>query len=244
MSIFRRIFNFEKAKVEQLEKRLSQRHPIGAGFPLIGTLRHAGHDYSAKVVDMSSNGLGITLTAGSAPPPGHHVEFQLALEQHRLELEARIAHQQARDPGRYIGLSLVFPEFERQKAYLQLLQPVVIGQSLRPMPAEGIFQDDPRFLKQGYSGDADNQLTVWLDRVQALSLHRFEFRMQNYFCRGGLATGQTEAGEMGADGAVLETSGGLHEEILHLFRWVVMNLSAEVPENVRDFLRRFAQQAR
>lgn len=244
MSIFRRIFNFEKSKVEQLEKRLSQRHPIGAGFPLQGTLRHAGRDYSAKVVDMSSNGLGLTLAAGVAPPAGHHVQFQLALEHHRLELEARIAHQQARDPGQYVGLSLVFPEFERQKSYLQLLQPVVIGQSLRPMPAEGIFQDDPRLLKQGYSGDADNQLTVWLDREQGLALHSFEFRMQNYFCRGGLATGRTEAGEMGASGPVLETSGGLHEEILQLFRWVVMNLSAEVPDQVRDFLRRFAQQAR
>jgi hypothetical protein len=244
MSIFRRIFNFEKSKVEQLEKRLNQRHPVGAGFPVLGTLRHAGRDYSAKVVDISSNGLGITLATDAAPPPGHHVQFQLALDHHRLELDARIAHQQARDPGRYVGLSLVFPEFDRQKSYLQLLQPVVIGQSLRPMPAEGIFQDDPRFLKQGYSGDADNQLTVWLDHQQALAPYRFEFRMQNYFCRGGPGIGSTEAGEMGASGPVLETSGGLHAEILQLFRWVVMNLSAEVPDNVRDFLRRFAEHAR
>lgn len=244
MSIFRRIFNFEKASVEQLEKRLSQRHPIGAGFPLQGTLRNAGRDHSVKVIDMSSNGLGLIVAPGSTPSPGHHVQFQLALDHHRLELDARIAHQQDRDSGEYIGLSLVFPEFEQQKTYLQLLQPVVMGQSLRPMPAEGIFQDDPRFLKQGYTGNADNQLTVWLDPAQALAVHSFEFRMQNYFCRGGLATGRTEAGELGATGPVLETSGGLHEEILQLFRWVIMNLSADVPENVRAFLRRFAQQAR
>lgn len=244
MSIFRRIFNFEQSKVEQLEKRLSQRHPIGSGFPLLGTLRHAGRDYSARVADMSSNGLGVTVAAGTAPSPGHHVSFQLALERHRMELEARVAHQQARESGEYVGLSLVFPDFEQQKSYLQLLQPVVFGQSLRPMPAEGIFQDDPRLVKQGFAGDFDNQLTVWLDRAEALAPHSFELRMQNYFCRGGLPTGRTEAGELGADGPVLETSGGLHEEILQLFRWVVLNLGADVPDNVREFLRRFAQEAR
>lgn len=244
MSIFRRIFNFEKSKVEQLEKRLNQRHPVGAGFPLQGTLRHAGRDYSAKIIDMSSNGLGVGLAAGATAPAGHHVQFQFALDQYRLELEARVAHQNDQEPGKYVGLSLVFSDFERQKSYLQLLQPVVIGQSLRPTPAEGVFQDDPRFLKQAYAGDGDNQLTIWLEQGRGLAPHRFEFRMQNYFCRGGNETGRTEAGEIGAGGPVLETSGGLHEEIRQLFRWVVPNLNPAVPDAVRDFLRRFAQQSR
>ena len=56
MSIFRRIFNFEKAKVEQLEKRLNQRYAIGGAFPLHATIRHAGRDYSTRIIDMSSNG--------------------------------------------------------------------------------------------------------------------------------------------------------------------------------------------
>ncbi len=242
MSIFRRIFNFEKAKVEQLEKRLSQRYALGETFPLQATLRHAGRELPATVFDMSSTGIGLVLPPNTAPAAGLHVRLELALDRHRLDLEARVAHQKPRPGGQYVGLSLVFAEFEPQKTYLQLMQPVVIGQSLKPMPAEGIFQDDPRFLKQAFAGDGDNQLTVRLDQATG-ALHSFEFRMQNYFCRGGARPGHTEAGAMepGTTAApVFETSGGLHDEIHQLFRWVVPNLSAEVPDTVRDFLRRFA----
>lgn len=242
MSIFRRIFNFEKARVEQLEKRLSQRYTLGADFPLHATLRHAGREHPAKVIDMSSTGLSLAVAASAAPAAGLHVGLELALDRHRLELEARVAHQKARDGGQYVGLSLVFAEFELQKTYLQLLQPVVIGQSLKPLPTGGIFQDDPRFLKQTYAGEGDNQLVVRLDQAQG-TLHSFEFRMENYFCRGGAQPGRTESGavEPGASGGpVFETSGGLHDEIHQLFRWVVPNLSGEVPQNIRDSLRRFA----
>lgn len=242
MSIFRRIFNFEKARVEQLEKRLSQRYSLGADFPLLATLRHAGREHPAKVVDMSSTGVSLAFAANAAPAAGLHVNLELALDRHRLELEARVAHQQAREGGQHVGLSLVFADFELQKTYLQLMQPVVIGQSLKPLPVEGIFQDDPRFLKQAYAGDGDNQLTIRLDQARG-TLHSFEFRMENYFCRGGAEPGRTESGavEPGATGGpVFETSGGLHDEIHQLFRWVVPNLSAGVPENVRNFLRRFA----
>lgn len=242
MSIFRRIFNFEQARVEQLEKRLSQRYALGTDFPLLATLRHAGREHPATVVDMSSTGVSLAVAANAAPAAGLHVNLELALDRHRLELEARVAHQQAREGGQFVGLSLVFADFERQKTYLQLMQPVVIGQSLKPLPVEGIFQDDPRFLKQAYAGEGDNLLTIRLDQAQG-TLHSFEFRMENYFCRGGAQPGRTESGavEPGATGGpVFETSGGLHDEIHQLFRWVVPNLSAGVPENVREYLRRFA----
>lgn len=245
MSIFRRIFNFEKSKVEQLEKRLNQRYSIGSGFPLQATVRAGGRDYSARIHDMSVNGVRAQVQSGAALAAGHHVQLLLMLGQHRLEIEARIAHQQARDGGQYLGLGLVFPEFELQKTYLQLLQPVVIGQSLRPMPAETVVQDDPRFHKQTYTGESDSQLTVRLDQARGMALQGFDFRMQNYFCRGDLQSDKTEAGALESSDSsltnpVFETSGGLHDEIHQLFRWVVPNLGNAVPEDVRAFLQRFA----
>jgi hypothetical protein len=39
---------------------------------------------------------------------------------------------------------------------------------------------------------------------------------------------------------VFDTSGGLHDEIRQLFRWIMPNLSRAVPDDVRAFLQRFA----
>jgi hypothetical protein len=248
MLIFRRIFNFEKAKVEQLEKRLNLRYAIGSTFPLQVTLRSNGRDYSAKVLDVSSNGIGVLVAPGTSLAAGHHLRADLVLGPHRLEINARIAHLQARENGIYLGLGLVFEEFELQKTYLQLLQPVVIGQSLKPMNPGLVTQDEPQFFKQIYIGEPDSLLTLRAEQKPGQPLQSFDFRMNEYFCRGIMQKGQAETYALESidpDGAklanpVFETSGGLHDEIRQLFRWVVPNLANTVPENVHEFLRKFA----
>lgn len=48
--LFKRIFKFEKATVEQLEKRLTQRYVPGPAYPLQGDRAlHGGRDYAAKI---------------------------------------------------------------------------------------------------------------------------------------------------------------------------------------------------
>lgn len=86
-------------------------------------------------------------------PAGHHLSLTLQLAHHRLEIEARIAHLESRPEGWALGLGLVFPKFEVQQAYLQLLQPVVIGQSLQPMAYDRVVQDDPQFFKRVFLGN-------------------------------------------------------------------------------------------
>ena len=248
MLIFRRIFNFEKAKVEQLEKRLNQRYAIGPAFPLEATLHYAGRDYSVKILDVSSNGVGVLVAPGTALAAGHNIRVDLVLGQHQLEIEARIAHLKPRENGIYLGLGLIFGEFELQKTYLQLLQPVVIGQSLKPMVPELVMQDEPLFVKQIFIGEPDSLLTVRAEQTAGQPLQSFDFRMHDYFCRGVLQKGQAEAYALesidpyGAKLAnpVFETSGGLHDEIHQLFRWVVPNLTSTIPDKVQDFLRKFA----
>jgi hypothetical protein len=248
MLIFRRIFNFEKAKAEQLEKRLNQRYAIGAAFPLQVILRSGGRDYSAKILDLSSNGIGVLVATGTPLAAGHHLRADLVLGPHRLEINARIAHLQAREKGTYLGLGLIFEEFELQKTYLQLLQPVVIGQSLKPMDLGLVAQDEPQFFKQIYIGEPDSLLTVRAEQTPGQPISSFDFRMSDYFCRGIMQKGQMAAYALETNdpyGAklsnpIFETSGGLHDEIRQLFRWVVPNMTDKVPENVRDCLRKFA----
>ena len=248
MLIFRRIFNFEQAKVEQLEKRLNQRYVPGPSFPLQATLHYGGRDFSAKILDIASNGVGVLVAPGTALAAGHHLRLSLMLEKHRLEIDARIAHLNPRENGIYLGLGLLFGEFELQKSFLQLMQPVAIGQSLQPMSADRVIQDEPELTKQIYIGEPDSLLSIRMENKPGLPLHSFDFRMHDYFCRGVMQKGQTDIYPLesidpyGArlTNPVFETSGGLHDEIQQLFRWVVPNLTSVIPENAREFLKKFA----
>lgn len=248
MLIFRRIFNFEKAKVEQLEKRQNQRYAPNRDFPLQAKVYYAGRDYAAIIQDLSSNGIGIVVARDSALAAGFHLHIELTLGQHKLEIESRIAHLKPQEDGMYLGLGLVFSEFELQKSYLQLLQPVVIGQSLKPMAADRVIQDDPRYIKQVFIAEPDSLLTVRMETIPGSPLHSFEFMMLDSFCRGILRQGTAapyalesrEESSANQGKPVFETSGGMHDEIRQLFGWTLPNLSASVPDNVRAFLQRFA----
>lgn len=245
--LFKRIFKFEKARVEQMEKRLNQRYVPGPAFPLQATLRYGGRDYAAKIQNISGTGLGVLVKDKPDLPAGHHLRVRLLLDRYRLELDARIAHVEVRADGCALGLGLVFGEFEAQKSYLQLLQPVVIGQSLQPMAIDRVVQDDPQFFKRIFVGESDSLLTVKLAMSPVDPLHSFEFRMLDYFCRGSIGLGATEPYALesrdttdNAGQPVFETSGGTHDEIRQLFRWILANISPAVPEDFRDFMQRFA----
>lgn len=248
MLLFKRIFKFEKAKVEQLEKRLNQRYVPGPGFPLLATLRYGGRDYSAKILNMSGNGIGVLVKDKPDLPAGHHLRAELQLEQHRLGINARIAHVENRAGGFALGLGFVFEDFESQKSYMQLIQPVVIGQSLQPMAIDRVVQDDPQFFKRIFVGESDSLLTVKLAHSPVDPLHSFEFRMLDYFCRGSLDAGDNQAYALESRDAteeatgqpVFEASGGTHDEIRQLFRWILPNIAEAVPEDFRAFMQRFA----
>jgi hypothetical protein len=247
--IFRRIFNFEKAKVEQLEQRLNQRYTPGAGFPLQVLLSLAPYNWKpAKVLNISGNGLGLLLTKEDKVLNPQAARVQLLLDGHKLEIPAKLAHVRPHEKGVFCGIGLKFDDFLDQKAYLQLLQPISIGQSLQPLAADRIIQNEPQFIKQIYRGEGDSVLIVWLEMTMGTPLHSFEFRMNDYFCRAMMGTGvleaytleSTESHKAKLSTPVFDTSGDLHDEIRQLFKWIVPNLSSAVPDDVRAFLQKFA----
>ena len=248
MLLFRRIFNFEKAKVVQSEQRLNQRYSPGAAFPLRATLTLEGKEWPARIQNISGNGLGLQLDRAAAPVEGQSARVRLTLDKHQLDLDARVAHVKATEKGVYCGLGLTFDDFSVQKGYLQLLQPITIGQTLMAVPGERIVQNEPQFIKQVYRGDEGSVLTVWLESKPGTPLHSFEFQMKDYFCKAKMQTGALEAYQLEAADShtarltnpVFDTTGGLHDEIRQLFRWIVPNLSKSIPDDVRAVLLGFA----
>jgi hypothetical protein len=250
MLLFRRIFNFEKAKVEQMtEQRLNNRHTPGGGFPLQAWLVVDGREHAAKVQNISGNGLGLLIIDPAVKPAQDQpARVRLSLGGHQQVLDVRIAQVRPETRGTYYGVGFKFGDFLEQKAYLQLLQPVAIGQSLQAIPPERVVQNEPQFIKQVFHGEEQSMLTVWLDKSFGTPLHSFEFQMQDYFCRADAKAGVLEAyvretadshkGKL--SNPVFDTSAGLHDEIRQLFRWILPNLSRDVPDDVRAFLQRFA----
>ncbi len=248
MLLFSRIFNFEKAKVAQLEQRLNTRYTPGPAFPLQAKLNVAGQEWPAKVQNVSGNGLGLLIGPEAAVAVGQPARVLLLLVDYQFELEGRLAHVKPQARGIYCGVGLNFGDFMVQKAYLQLLQPIAIGQSLQPVAADRVIQNEPQFIKQVYRGESDCVLTVWLAMTVGTPLHSFEFRMHDYFCRAKMQTGVLEAYQLEASDShkakltnpVFDSTGGLQDEIRQLFRWIVPNLSQAIPDDIRAGLQGFA----
>jgi hypothetical protein len=247
--LFRRIFNFEKAKVAQMtENRRNTRYTPGAGFPLQAYLHLARYEWKAgQVQNLSGMGIGLLLERETKTAAGQDLKVKLVLGGQELVLECRLVHVEPRPSGVFFGLDLIFDNFEKQKAYLQFLQPVALGQSLQPVAAERVVQNEPQFIKQVFRGEGDCVLTVWLAKTMGTPLHSFEFQMDEYFCHADVQSGVLEAylreksdshkGKL--SNPVFDQTGGLRDEIRQLFRWILPNLSPAVPADVRAFLQRF-----
>jgi len=249
MLLFKRIFNFKKAAVTQMEQRLNQRYSPGAAFPLQAWLGVGDREHPAKVKNISGNGIGLNLAAASRPPGvTAEVRVRLSLGSHQQTLPGRIIQLRPDGNSLFCGVGLLFGDFLERKTYLQLLQPITIGQSLVAVPADRVEQNEPQFIKLVFRGEEQSMLTVWLEKSFGTPLHSFEFRLDEYFCRADAKTSKLEAYLRASSDShkgklshpVFDVEGDLHEEIRQLFRWILPNLSRNVPDDVRAFLQRFA----
>jgi len=166
-----------------------------------------------------------------------------------LELSCRIAHVRALPVGSRIGLTAQFADFADRKGYLQLLLPVSIGSAFRAASPEETLQTEPDFHKVIFTGRPGTELNVWYEGTARGPLFSFVCQIDDYVVQG--AKGQAElqifSRQTGLPDASRKRGSGagklpkpVRDEIHRLFRWTVLNLSPEVPPEVRTFLQDFA----
>lgn len=248
MPLFRRIFNFEQARVSQMEQRLNNRYTPGVTFPLQAWLVTGGKEWPAKIRDISGNGIALVVDPAAQPAAGTSVQVRLVMNEYRQVLPAKLIQVRPGGGGLMCGLGMAFDDFLERKSYLQLLQPIAIGQSLQPVPPEHVTQHEAQFTKRIFRGEEGSVLRVWQNRDAAAALHSFEFEMQEYFCRAEAVSSRLEIYTLESEDShkgkfttpVRSSSGELEAEIRQLFRWILPNLSAAVPGDVRAFLGRYA----
>jgi len=240
MGHLRHFLGFAKDHISLLNHRLNQRYKPGSDFPLKTTLYLSGGAWTVVVQNMSGTGLGVLVDPPAPLAVGQSARVGLELDRHHLDIRARIAHLQPRDDGVLAGMELKFDDFRTQKTYLELLHPVVIGQSLHPVNVHLVAQDEPGFIKQLYQGQSDFSLLVRREDAAGEPLHSVEFRMSDYSWRVSRPpdappgwTPPPATSDEPKPEPIYDSAGGLHFEVHDLFRWIAFNLSGAVPDDVR-----------
>jgi hypothetical protein len=254
--LFKKILNFSKEAVASGDKRQAERYPVGQGFPFKSVLTLIGHDgegnpipdsdraqdWAGRLTNISATGASMQMHSAAVAIRGEPCHFKLSLDGYLLDIPSTVAFFRFYPQYALSGFSFNFPDFETQKAYLQILEPVSLGASLAAVEPKHIKQDVEGLTKEQYTGDKNARLTVWRDTNGGI--HSFEFRMNTYCVRWGQGMAELETAAVDDSAAGRKGTrppiGGLtplqKEEVHWLFCLAVPNLAKAVPQDVRKFL--------
>jgi len=244
---FKRILDFDKEEVAKREQRSAVRYLVEAGTPLHTTVRLGNHDQTVRLLNLSSGGAAVQLDQPVDFRRGDDCQLRLELGRHALRLDGHVAHRLAETKRTKIGVHFQFANFEEQKGYLQLLEPVAIGASLKPGNPKLVRQREEGLITKQYHGPNDALLTVWR-QFAGQAIHSFEFRMHDYFVRSSskpkvleiyTCEEQEHEQKQGYSVPALKRAGDQREEIKRLFLWVVPHINPAVPDDIREYLQQY-----
>jgi hypothetical protein len=239
------------APAPPVERRGRQRFKVHPGSQLKAVLSFIGRDdtgapmsssragwhWRGRLLDCSELGVRLQLGPLVKAAAGDEAELLLELDDAQLRIPCHIANISEHPAGMVLGLRHDIADPETAGAFHQLLEIVALGSTLRRRIKRN-RPDESGYLTEQYASDRPARLTIWRsveDKVPAA----FEFLLKDSLVRGG--TGHDLQYLAGID-ATTAPAAPLDKarEIHRLFRWVVPNLSASVPADVRKFLRPFA----
>lgn len=263
MLLFKKILDFQKTDGGLLDKRGAKRYPVGAKYQLKAKInlpardgvgnalppgKGAPMDWGGQLANLSNTGVSIRLHPAAVAASGDLSTFKLELDNRLFETPATIAHFRISPQYVSCGVVLNFPDRHTRKAYLQMMEPVVIGSTLAPIPASKVKQDLPGLVKEQYTGESESMLSIWRD-ASGKNPKLFELLVHDYCLRGntelpGLKISYREGSKVAkrasrpAFPASLPSS--LKVEVRQLFQLIVPNVGKTVPMEVRKFLELFA----
>lgn len=252
MLLFKKILDFQKTEGGLLDKRGAKRYPVGPRYPLKAKVSLAPRDgegnalppgkgvamdWGCQLANLSTTGASIRLHPAAVAAAGETTTFMLELDNRLFDTPATVAHFRNGPQCVTCGLVLNFPDRHTRKAYLQFLEPVVIGSTLEPVSATKVKQDLPGLLKEQYAGESESVLSVWRD-ASGKTPKLFEFLLHDYCVRGNTELPGLKVSHR--EGSKVNLPPSLKAEVQQLFRLVVPNLGKAVPAEVRKFLELFA----
>ena len=234
------------------DKRKGLRYGLSENFPFktkltlfqnngAKTAEAKGKDWSATVVDLSASGANLKLSLAAVAFQREVCRLKISRGDYLIEIPATVAHYRCGAQFSQCGIAFNFPNAEVQEAYLQLLEPIIIGNSLIPMQAE---QDTPGRHKEQFGNGSSTSLSVWRDAPGG-QITGFDLRMHRFVVRWNEGATELDVAGLGDADAASENPAALplvpltetqHEDLRWLFCLAVPNLSESVPLDVRNFL--------
>jgi hypothetical protein len=261
--LFKRILDFQKTEGGLLDKRGAKRYPVGAKFPLKAKItlsardgeghplppeKHTPMDWGGQLLNLSSSGVSIRLHPAAVSAKGEKCCLKLELDNKLFEIDSLVANFKISQQWVSCGVGLKFPDAYSEKAYRQLMEPVVIGSTLEPAPSGKVKQDLPGLNKEQYHGESESILSVWRDG-SGKNPKLFELLVHDYCIRGntehsGLKITFREGSKAGKrlsrPAIPVPISADHQAEVRQLFQFIVQNLGKGVPGDLRKFLELFA----
>lgn len=264
MLLFRTLLDFPRRALARLrDKRRARRYPVGAEFPLKASLTLLGPSgepgttarWTGRLADFSSTGARVLLPRAALAKRGEATTLELGLGDFALSLPCKVAYLRAGGDSAVCGVALAPSDEAAQKAYLQLLETVVIAATLKPYRATGMVLTPPGLVRENYRGEhRAARLFVWRDRRTG-ALACFELKLEGVCLRGDApaAAGRgkrlvevytASQGRSAEKVAYCDHSLGLtpgdHAEHRYFFRCFVQNLPKTLSPDLRELLGRFS----
>jgi hypothetical protein len=251
MLFFKKILGTSKDDAPA-ERRGGERYAITSRFPMkttfntvgrdeIGNLlkNGEGRDWSGVLINLSISGARMQVPSTVHAHKGDACKLKFDLEGYVLVVPGEIAHITHRHDSFLYGMKIHLTDDENSQAYRQLIDLVALGAMLKPAkPTQP--DEESGYLVEQYLGEESCRLDVW--RAHAgRSVVAFDFRLRTYRVRGLSDRANLEYFfESDEAGTAVPAPAAQAAEIQRLFHWVVPNIGPTVPEDVRNFLQKFA----
>lgn len=234
------------------DKRKALRYGLSDNFPFktklilfqnggVKTTDAKGKEWSATVVDLSASGANIKLSLAAVAFQREACRLKISRGDYVLEIPATVAHFRCGAQFSQCGISFNFPNPEVHEAYLQLLEPIIIGNSLVPQTAD---QDIPGRHKEQFGNGTSTSLSVWRDAPGG-QITGFDLRIHRCVIRWNEGATELDVAGLGEANPANENPAApelvpltetQHEDLRWLFCLAIPNLSESVPLDVRNFL--------
>ncbi len=256
MSFFKRILSKQSESkpdpvAPALERRSELRFHINADFPLRAVLsfiardesgapmsetRH-GWNWKGRLVDISDEGARLQLGPAVKVRADEACDLKLGVQDYELAVPCRVTHLSEQPEGMVVGLQHVIEDPAVLHGYRQLIEVVALGSTLK-LQSKAPQPDASGYLVEVYASTRSSRLTAWRHPADG-SVGAFEFVLHDNLVRAAAGRTVEFMSDLGGTGS-RPASAEKCLEIGRLFSWVVPNLPAEVPADLRAFLRHHA----
>lgn len=234
-----------------VERRSEQRFKVSPEFPLKAVLSFIGRDESGapmsntrhgwnwkgRLLDCSEEGARMQLGAAVKLQDGEACDLKLSVQDYEITVPCHVTNLGETPEGIVLGLKHAIDDAATLEGYRQLLDVVALGSTLK-LESRTRKPDASGYLVEIYAGDRPSRLTVWRHPADE-SVMAFEFVLKNNMVRAAAGQQVEYLSDLDGTGSrPANTEKCL--EIGRLYQWVVPNLPADMPEEVRDFLKHYA----